>query len=103
MIENASETQREQENCSAEVGEHVWATSTTGAWFPDGEHVAMGTCMGTIEHVWATLTMLVEKMVMLLLNIKKSGGPACSRYLMEHYNLKRAADDDDDGHGLNGS
>ena len=33
---------------------------------------------------------------------EKSGGPSCSRYLMEHYNLKRAADDDD-GHGLNGS
>ena len=42
--------------------------------YHNGEHVAMGTCMGTIEHVWATLTMLVEKMVMLLLNIKKVAG-----------------------------
>ena len=57
-MKNASETQREQENCSAEVGEHVWATSTTGAWFPDGEYVTMGTCMGYLKNRCFGITMV---------------------------------------------
>ena len=37
--------------------------------YHNGEHVAMGTCMGT-NNMYG----LVEKMVMLLLNIKKVAG-----------------------------